>query len=511
MNTRLYNTPHKYLDIKKTIQAIACILIFLFSSTVMAFQSTKLKDVIKSNGVGTIDLFTPFNNNTTLDAATLEQFRLDNNGELVFAIDVNEAANGTEKASTQGVAIESAVLVFIIDSVEYRYDQYTTRTHTMLATSGETQRNLYSTLLGNTGSSRITPNSDSELYGTSFDSTLNFTLPQDISQATSATLIIHFLETNVSLGDPEAFYDFSNGYEDVAIITNEDANFLNELAAGVQDAPFVLPEDTVATSNGGTVYYPSRTGYYIAAYEDYFPYAGDYDFNDLVVAYRVATGLDIDGNVESISGEGYLVARGAGYNHDWHLRIAMPASSSGEAVTNLFMPGMIEAATGYPATSNVSGDIDLKLFPDTRQLWIDTAYEGVNTLDEQSFRQGHRFTFTVTLDAPISLTDLDTAPFDPYLYVQDTRYEIHLKGKQAAHPNSRNIEQGHTTFTDNRNYPYAQVFPETWQVPIERVDLGEAYPEFIEFITSGNTRNIKWFNNPNRARVKAITPDHWKW
>ena len=92
---------------------------------------------------------------------------------------------------------------------------------------------------------------------------------------------------DVSLGDPEAFYDFSNGYEDIAIVTAEDAGYLDELEPGIVGAPLVLPEDTVATQDGGTAYYPSLTAYYIAAYEDMFPYRGDYDFNDLVVGYRV--------------------------------------------------------------------------------------------------------------------------------------------------------------------------------------------------------------------------------
>jgi LruC domain-containing protein len=508
---KLFTNSVNQLAINKSMQVMSGILCLLFASSVMALQSIKLNDVIKANGSGNIDLFTPFDSKHTLDAAVLEQFRQDNDGELVFAIDINEAANGSEKASTQGVAIESAELILIIDGTEYRYNQFTTRTNSMLAIKGSTQRGLYSTLLGDSGSNRITPNSDSDIFGSSFDSTLNFPLAQDISQASAATLIIQFLDTNVSLGDPEAFYDFSNGYEDIAIITFDDANYLNQLAPGMEGAPLVLPEDTVASTDGGTVYYPSQTGYYIAAYEDLFPYRGDYDFNDLVVGYRVAAGFNSDGNIRTLSGEGYLIARGAGYNHDWHLRIAMPASSSGSGEIKLFMPGEVNTSDGYPLALNVVGDIDLTPFQNTRWLWVDTPYEGVNTLDEQSLLKGHRFSFNITLDTPIALTSLDSAPFDPYLYVHDTGFEIHLTGKNSTLPYSRNVEEGQTSFTDSNNYPFAQIFPETWQVPIERTDLGDAYPDFINFILSGRNQNIQWYNTPNNARVKPITPSHWKW
>ena len=50
---------------------------------------------------------------------------------------------------------------------------------------------------------------------------------------------------------------------------------------------------------------------------------------EIVVGYRVYVNLDQDGMMTSIGGEGYLVARGADYNHDWHLRIPLPASASG--------------------------------------------------------------------------------------------------------------------------------------------------------------------------------------
>jgi len=503
---------NKKIKAEKRILIMICIpFILFFSSTILALESIRLNDVISANGSGDIDLFTPFASKHTLNGDILEQFRQNNDGELVFAIDINEAADGSEKSSSQGVSIASAELTIIINGVEYRYNQFTTRTHSMLAIKGSTQRSLYSTLLGDSGSNRITPNSDSDLDGSSFDSTLNFPLAQDISQANSARLVIHFLDTNGRLGDPEAFYDFSNGYEDIAIITREDAHYLNQLAPGMEGAPLVLPEATSATANGGTVYYPSQSGYYIAAYEDLFPARGDYDFNDLVVGYRVAAGLDTDGNVLTLSGEGYLIARGAGYNHDWHLRIALPASASGVGELKVFMPGEVNAADGYPLTINSIGDIDLIAFPQTRWLWVDAAYEEVNTLDKQSLLKGHRFSFIISLDAPIALASIDNAPFDPYLYVHDSGFEIHLEGKNPVLSHSRNIEEGQTDFTDSNNYPFAQIFPETWQVPIERTDLGEAYPDFIRFILSERQQYIQWYNTPDNARVKPITPSHWKW
>ena len=502
MNTKIY---------KSILISASFISLVIFTSLVKALESIKLDDVIASNGIGNINLFDPFKPEHTLNASILEQFRQNNDGELVFAVDVNEAANGSEKASTQGVAIESVELIIVIEGVEFRYTEFTTRTHSILAKKGSTQRGLYSTLIGNSGSNRITSNSASGDNASSFDSTLNIPIPQDISQATEATLNIRFLDTNIKLGDPEAFYDYSNGYEDIAIITKEDADYLNQLAPGSDEAPLVLPEETIASNQGGTVYYPSQSGYYIAAYEDFFPYRGDYDFNDLAVGYRVTTNLDNTGNIIAISAEGYLIARGAGYNHDWHLRIAMPEFATGSGELSVYAPGEANPADGYPLVINTVGDIDIKAFKQTRWLWADASHDYVNTLDVQTLIQGHRFAFNITLDTPVAINDLDSAPFDPYLFVHDTGLEIHLDGKSPVLPYSNNIRDDLTLFIDDNNYPFAQIFPETWKVPIERADLGEAYPEFVNFIRSGRKQNIQWYKNSNSAHVKQITPGHWKW
>jgi LruC domain-containing protein len=257
----------------------------------------------------------------------------------------------------------------------------------------------------------------------------------------------------------------------------------------------------------------------MVAYEDLFPYRGDYDFNDLVVGYRVAANLNVDGEITAISGEGYLIARGAGYNHDWHLRIPLPASSSGSGQLNLFIPGELNNVSGYPLEMNFVGDLDLTLFPRTRQLWVDNniyngdadSPEGVNTLPGQILQKGHRFSFSIDLGTPVALSYLDDAPFDPYLYVRDTRYEIHLVGKGNTLPDSRNIKEGLTSFVDSNNYPFAQILPEDWQVPLENTDLGEAYPEFLNFILSDRTTNIQWYNAPDIEKVQPLYPSLWKW
>ena len=91
---------------------LACVAM-IFAATPNAFSqeisSVVLTDVIKSQGTGNIDLF------KDVTAQQLEALRLDNGGALVFAVDINEDASGSEKASSQGVAIKSVTLTVDYD------------------------------------------------------------------------------------------------------------------------------------------------------------------------------------------------------------------------------------------------------------------------------------------------------------------------------------------------------------------------------------------------------------
>ncbi|MBF0239173.1 MAG: hypothetical protein HQM12_15850 [SAR324 cluster bacterium] len=99
-----------------------CILFILSFQHAFAVDSIQLTDVVKSNGQGNIDLL------KDISAELLEDYRLEGNGTLIFAIDVNEAADGTEKADSQGLAIDSATLSITMEGVVSTYEVFSSET-----------------------------------------------------------------------------------------------------------------------------------------------------------------------------------------------------------------------------------------------------------------------------------------------------------------------------------------------------------------------------------------------
>ncbi|MEE8058371.1 MAG: LruC domain-containing protein [Pseudomonadales bacterium] len=437
----------------------------------------------------------------------IETLRVQNGGDIVLGVDINEAASGTEKATSQGVAIDQLTLTVTNAAGTFEFSEYSTKTKSSLARVGSEARQFYYTLIGRTGSNNIT---GSGLNGTSFDSTLRIPVDLDVSTAQSIELEITLLETNEDLGDPEAFYDYSAGFEDLAILVSSDVEFLDTQAAGQEEAPLVVLTDTPATV-ASRVYYPSSDSYYLVGYEDQFPARGDYDFNDLVVAYRVSFGLNSSLEVISLNGEGYLVARGGSYDHNWHLRIELPEGSQANGSYQLYIPPGVTSGNELLQYIDTSSGIDITIYNNTTSLFVDLASPYANTFWDSNEIQGHKFSFEISLISPVPLDQMDDAPFDPYLYVFNTNYEIHLEGKSPVMLNSDNTRDGLNTFLDSNGYPFALVFPEEWRFPYEYVDIGEAYPELIEYIQSNRQSKTDWYKHGIETGTSKRSKVDWAW
>jgi LruC domain-containing protein len=109
------------------------------------------------------------------------------------------------------------------------------------------------------------------------------------------------------------------------------------------------------------------------------------------------------------------------------------------------------------------------------------------------------------------LEQIDTAPFDPYLYVYDTNLEIHLEGKSPVMPVSDNVSKGLTSFVDDNGYPFALVFPEDWRFPNEFVDIGQAYPKLLEYIQSNRQSQKDWYKNGVASDFSKRGKADWAW
>jgi len=95
--------------------------------------------------------------------------------------------------------------------------------------------------------------------------------------------------------------------------------------------------------------------------------------------------------------------------------------------------------------------------------------------------------------------------------VRETSYEIHLKDFSPLLVRSFNSEDGQTSFVDANGYPFAMVVPEDWLFPNEYVDLGDAYPSFVNYIESNNQDNSNWYQEGISTGITKHNRSKWKW
>lgn len=205
-----------------------------------------------------------------------------------------------------------------------------------------------------------------------------------------------------------------------------------------------------------------------------------------------------------ISGYSFILCRGAAFDHDWRLKIDLPSSASGVFSCNITFPEDQSRAPIY-SIKTLSGGMNETIFENTKSL-----YPEFNTFIQNRFHQSPRAEFNLILDSAVPLTQVSSAPFDAYLFVHDTQFEIHRDGFEPM-ANSYNFVAGQTSFLDESGFPFAMLVPTLWQFPYENRDLGEAYPSFIDFILSSGTTKLDWFNLPSIGKARTYSAQDYIW
>lgn len=381
------------------------------------------------------------------------------------------------------------------------------------------------TLLGRTGSAQITGGSDIQK---AYDSTLKIKIPNGaiLSGATQAVLKVRLAPLDPDVGDPEAFYDYTAGFEDVALLKKSDSHEVDEITSARDGAPGLVlsPEGLNTQAFNKTpnpvalswIQKPSAGNYNIVAYEDLYPKQGDYDFNDLVVAYSYALGVNAAGKVEKLSGQAYILARGSQYTHDWTLSMNLPGAdlSSTECETwgyKRFAAGTItsraiERDTNGCSVSVSGGTLNWNAFKDSVKLF--PANLAASRVAAQPFFTDNYFvseiapavqepkaTFSVTFETPLPLSAFNNE--DPWIQINPRAGYIPPRITLAR--------------KDSNNFPFALQMPNGWQWPKEGVPMSEAYPEFLNFVKSSGTKNSDWNTSPILDKINRRPQNTWAW
>ena len=178
-------------------------------------------------------------------------------------------------------------------------------------------------------------------------------------------------------------------------------------------------------------YFPSANSFYLVGYEDLYPRKGDYDFNDLTVAYRVRFGMNASGQVVSIRGvpsftdPGCRIQSQLEFTHPIACRCGiscLPCTTYLDAANSYALKDC-----PYPSRKSFFGTADIQVFSQTYFIFKDSQGSFWQIPSQGKILSwGPKSLFRLDFSQPVSASDIGAAPFDPYLQVLNTGESVQL-------------------------------------------------------------------------------------
>ena len=271
--------------------------------------------------------------------------------------------------------------------------------------------------------------------------------------------------------------------------------------------------------------YPSQNGWSTVAFEDNWPFVGDYDMNDLVVRMRTQTQKTSNG-VSQVNIEGYIAAAGALYKNGFAIRLpGVPRDAIDESKLEFALSDMAVEQSPLEAGR------DEAIFIITENVFQHVTPGPSCDYYRTEFQCGADLEFKFSLTIPFKEAQQVelSGVFDPFLFASPGEfhgehfvrppgrsYEIHLKNQSPTEAfdsslfagvgqDASNASQGEYFLTET-GMPWALEVGTEWQYPYEFVEISAAYPDFPAFAISSGTQNQDWFLEEN-AVVDLIFPE----
>lgn len=261
---------------------------------------------------------------------------------------------------------------------------------------------------------------------------------------------------------------------------------------GITDSNDEYPDDADKAFQQFT---PSKYGWGTLAFEDLWPFLGDYDFNDTAVNYRFVAVLNADNMAVQLDVHFEVTSDGAGLINAFGIELESIA------------PSLIESVTGTVLTED----------------FINVASNGVEQGQNRAviilFDDNHAMlnvptTVSIKFTTPITTTQLGLAPFNPFIIVNGDRgKEIHLPNRFRTTLGVNDTTVGGVNRDEDGNYktdtglPWAINIMHNFKPPKENIPVNQAYNFFNEWATSGGTLFQDWYKDSAGYRNESVLQD----
>jgi LruC domain-containing protein len=248
---------------------------------------------------------------------------------------------------------------------------------------------------------------------------------------------------------------------------------------GIQDQDDAFPLDSDVAFE---LFTPSKSQAGTIAFEDLWPYYGDYDFNDVALNYQVVLKLNAKGLAVQMDFICNVKSNGAGFTNGIGIELG-----------NL-SPSQIKSVTGTVLTENY-----ITLNSNGTEA---NQTHAVIILTDAAKNLLSKRTISIKFTTPITTPALGIAPFNPFIIAnKERKNEIHLPYSKPTSLGDNKSKITGTSRDINGNYlsaegmPWAISFIDDFKVPKEKMRVYEAYNYFIEWVNSNGLSKNDWYKD----------------
>ena len=233
---------------------------------------------------------------------------------------------------------------------------------------------------------------------------------------------------------------------------------------------------------------------------------GDYDFNDLVLDYRVHWVTDANNNAKDVVIEYKVRAIGAGLRNGFAMEINVAPSAIQSITRSTALANFISLNAN--GTESGQSKAVVVFFTNANDELPNTGGAFVNTVPNGPYSTPKLSQVSVTFTSAQSLSSIMN--MNPFMIVnQDRSREIHLAG--YAPTDLANVNLFGTSSDDSdpsngryyvneNNLPWALHMPVSFDYPSEKKDVVQAYMQFAGWAISGGISNTDWYMNMSGYR-----------
>lgn len=271
---------------------------------------------------------------------------------------------------------------------------------------------------------------------------------------------------------------------------------------GVADNIDLYPSDATKAYNN---WYPSQNVWGTLAYEDLWPTKGDFDFNDMVIAYKVNIITNAQNKVVELQPRFYIKAIGATIQSGFGIQFDNLTPSDIASINGCQISGgTINIAANGTETGTSKAVVIVFDSPEASINRVSSS-PFFNTLPGEPKGTSDTVSLLIVFANPLAPATLGQAPYNPFIFRSNERgHEVHLPNYQPTskvdlslfntYQDASNISQGRYYKTIN-NLPWALNIVDQFDYPAERNDIIKCYFNFDDWAQTDGTNASDWYKN----------------